>query len=150
MAYTTDILRRLTASSKSEARKSGNRRSGANANRLGFQRHTLSGQQSVQRLQIGGTGILVMLLLVGLANIVNQRAMMADERAVPEAVAPIEAETPRSEKSADPLVEAGVVPDLPDRPATEVAQEPAIVPEQAGGAGQGAPRGGSAPSASGN
>ncbi len=128
MANTSDILRRITALSKREAKQRGNRRSGDNAHRLGFQKATLSGQQAVQRLQIGGSGIALMLLLVGLASIVNERTRLADAQAVPEATATVEpSEQPNA--TSDPLVDAGVVPDLPSRPDTSPVQEQAIVPE---------------------
>lgn len=71
--------------------------------------------QSVQRLQIGLSGLAAMLLLVGLANIIMDRAQESEEQAVPDAaptVAPNEAAAPLS----DPLADAGVVPDLPASP----------------------------------
>lgn len=82
--------------------------------------------QSVQRLQIGVGGVLLMVLLVGLASLIQDRTREVDAEAVPAAA-------PTTEPSAapvqnDPLVEAGVVPDLPKGPAA--TQSPAVVPEQ--------------------
>lgn len=62
--------------------------------------------QAVHRLQIGLFGLAAMLLLVGLANIIMERALQteAQERATPSA-------SMASEKSAsDPLADIGVAP----------------------------------------
>lgn len=83
-------------------------------------------KQSVQRLQIGIGGVVLMVLLVGLASLIQDQTRQVDADSVPAAA-------PTTEPSAapvqnDPLVEAGVVPDLPDEP---VASQPqAMVPEQ--------------------
>ena len=64
--------------------------------------------QAVHRLQIGLLGLAAMLLLVGLANIIMDRARMA-ESAMPEAAAagvPTATASPKS----DPLADIGVVP----------------------------------------
>ena len=76
--------------------------------------------RNIQRLQIGGTGVVLMILLVGLAGVVSNRAAETDATAVPEAAPTIvpSQEAPKN----DPLVEAGVVPDLP---ATPTATPPA-------------------------
>ena len=88
-------------------------------------------------LQIGATGVILMILLVALASVVSNRAARTDATAVPEAA-------PTTEPSAmapqnDPLVEAGVVPDLPATPVatpaatpTSAASEPAgdVVPAE--------------------
>lgn len=90
---------------------------------------TVSRAEMIQRLQVGLAGLAAMVLLVGLANIIQDRARVADELAVPEAaptVAPSGAPALR-----DPLADAGVVPDMPAEPAP--AQSPAIVPEQGNG-----------------
>jgi len=70
--------------------------------------------ERLQRLQIGGFGILAMVLLIGLADIVITRAQETEANAVPEAAPTVVA----SETSApsDPLADAGVVPDLPAEP----------------------------------
>lgn len=70
---------------------------------------------AVQRLQIGVFGLMAMLLLVGLANIIMDRAQVSQAAAVPEAastVAPGNIAAPKK----DPLADAGVVPDLPADP----------------------------------
>ena len=89
--------------------------------------------QAVQRLQVGLSGLAAMVLLVGLANIIQDRARVTQEQSVPEAA-------PTTEPSAqpaqtDPLADAGVVPDLPAEPSPTPVQESAIVPEQGEAAG---------------
>jgi hypothetical protein len=62
--------------------------------------------QAVHRLQIGLFGLAAMLLLVGLANIIMDRARLADD-----ANAPADASASTSAKAAaDPLADIGVVP----------------------------------------
>jgi hypothetical protein len=62
--------------------------------------------QAVHRLQIGLFGLAAMLLLVALANIIMDRAKMADAAAAaPEAIASDSEHT-----SSDPLADIGVVP----------------------------------------
>nr|WP_255704104.1 hypothetical protein [Erythrobacter sp. SN021] len=70
--------------------------------------------RTVQRLQIGITGIVMMILLIGLASIVQDRAAETDATTVP-AAAPTTEPTQAAPQN-DPLVEAGVVPDLPVEP----------------------------------
>ncbi len=85
--------------------------------------------QAVHRLQVGLFGLAGMLLLVGLANIIMDRALISDDAsdasaaaaASAENVSPEGAQTPGS----DPLADIGVVPDMP------AAQSPA--PERAAG-----------------
>ncbi|TMM48795.1 hypothetical protein [Qipengyuania marisflavi] len=81
----------------------------------------------VQRLQIGITGVTMMILLIGLASIIQDRAAQTDATAVPQAAATTEPNEGASQN--DPLVEAGVVPDLPDSPVDTPAQQPAVMPE---------------------
>ena len=76
--------------------------------------------QSVQRLQIGIGGVVLMVLLVGLASLIQDRTRQVDAASVPGAA-------PTTEPSAapqqqDPLVDAGVVPDLPEGPASQGGQ----------------------------
>lgn len=61
--------------------------------------------QAVHRLQIGLTGLATMLLLVGLANIIMDRARMADTDRAPAGIPTAEA-SPKT----DPLADIGVVP----------------------------------------
>ncbi len=82
--------------------------------------------QAMQRLQIGIAGVVLMILMVGLASIIQNRAELSDATAVPQA-APTTEPTANPEQN-DPLAEAGVVPNMPSdaetgpaRPAGPVA-----------------------------
>ncbi|KWV95399.1 hypothetical protein ASS64_05250 [Erythrobacter sp. AP23] len=79
-------------------------------------------ERTVQRLQIGITGIVMMILLVGLASIIQDRAAETDATTVP-AAAPT-TEPTQAPPQNDPLVEAGVVPDLPVQPTPTAAATP--------------------------
>jgi len=85
--------------------------------------------ESLQRLQIGLAGLGTMVLLIGLAQVVYDRAQLSEADTVPAAAATV-APTDEPPVQSDPLAEAGVVPDLPSEPEDERAQEPAIMPEQ--------------------
>lgn len=79
--------------------------------------------ERLQRLQIGGFGILAMVLLIALADIVISRAQVTQANAVPEAAPTVVAtatSTPR-----DPLADAGVVPELPTEPTATPAGQTA-------------------------
>jgi hypothetical protein len=67
--------------------------------------------QSVQRLQIGLAGLGTMALLVGLANVIMDRAKQTDAAAVPESATAASAETAAPANN-DPLADAGVAPDV--------------------------------------
>ena len=79
--------------------------------------------QAVHRMQVGLFGLAGMLLLVGLANIIMDRAMISDDATTASSaaavaaakVSPDAAQTPAN----DPLADIGVVPDMPaaDSPA---------------------------------
>jgi len=72
--------------------------------------------QAVQRLQAGLFGLAAIVLLVGLANIINDRARLADT-ATPVAAAPAKADD-----RGDPLADIGVVPAAsPEAPASASA-----------------------------
>jgi hypothetical protein len=78
--------------------------------------------QAIHRLQVGLFGLAGMLLLVGLANIIMDRARSGD--AGPAAVsaaasdpAAVAASAP-AQSASDPLADIGVVPDLPAASAT--------------------------------
>ncbi len=62
--------------------------------------------QNVQRLQVGLSGLAAMLLIVGLANIIMDRAKLADLGSAPVASPSPSAGAPKN----DPLAEMGVVP----------------------------------------
>jgi hypothetical protein len=64
--------------------------------------------QAVQRLQVGLFGLAAMLLLVGLANIIMDRARLADSEN-PSPTAAIGSGAP-DEAGSDPLADIGVVP----------------------------------------
>lgn len=68
--------------------------------------------EAMQRLQIGLFGLGAMLLIVALANIIMERAKESEAATVsPEA--PMINIPPPATPINDPLVDAGVVPDLP-------------------------------------
>ncbi len=85
--------------------------------------------EAMQRLQIGISGVALMILLVGLAQVIFDRAKESEATAVPAAASTVApgADVPVQN---DPLAEAGIVPDLPSEPAAGPAQEPAVMPEQ--------------------
>ena len=67
--------------------------------------------EAIRRLQIGFAGLAAILMMIGLANIVMDRAKQTEATTVPEAAAPV-ASAP-AEPGSDPLADAGVVPDVP-------------------------------------
>ncbi len=85
--------------------------------------------QSIHRLQIGLAGLGAMILLIGLAQVVYDRAQLSEAETVPAASSTIAPKEPAPVQK-DPLAEAGVVPDLPSEPIGQTEQEPAIMPEQ--------------------
>ncbi len=86
--------------------------------------------QAMRRLQVGLVGLATMILLVGLASVINERASESEAARVPEATATIvPKDTPVP--STDPLADAGVVPDLPVAEAEEAPDTPGpVLPEQ--------------------
>ena len=87
----------------------------------------------MQRLQTGIGGILAVILVVGIANVITDRALQNEETAVPQAAPTVEPSA--TEGSSDPLSDAGVVPDLPEQPEAEPVPEGPVLPET----GEGAP-----------
>ena len=85
--------------------------------------------EAMQRLQIGLTGIVGMILLVALAATLRDRADQTDAVTVAEAEIPVALEEEPAVQS-DPLAEAGVVPDLPADNAEAAAQNAPVLPEQ--------------------
>lgn len=70
--------------------------------------------QAVHRLQVGLFGLAMMLLLVGLANIIMDRAQLSEDAAKGTEAARSSASPSPSETAAkDPLVDMGVAPELP-------------------------------------
>ena len=83
--------------------------------------------QAVQRLQAGILGMAAILLVVGLANIINDRARLADAAGRPAAAVP----TSSSSVSSDPLADIGVVPSAqPDSVPTIKVPQPASAGQQ--------------------
>ena len=91
--------------------------------------------QAVHRLQVGLFGLAGMLLLVGLANIIMDRALLGDDAIAASAAAAATAAKVSPEGAAaspanDPLADIGVVPDMPaaadsPAPAASAAARPA-------------------------
>lgn len=83
--------------------------------------------EAIQRLQVGLFGLFSMVLVVGVANIIYNRAQQTEELAVPEAAPttePTEAVPQR-----DPLADAGILPDLPAETEPEAEEEGTTVPD---------------------
>lgn len=85
--------------------------------------------QSIQRLQVGLSGLAAMALLIGLAQVIFDRAQQSEADTVPAAASTVAPAEPAPVQN-DPLAEAGVVPDLPSEPVAQPTQQPAIMPEQ--------------------
>ena len=82
--------------------------------------------QAVHRMQVGLFGLAGMLLLVGLANIIMDRALLGDDATAASSAAAASAAKVSPEGAAaspanDPLADIGVVPDMP------AAESPAAV-----------------------
>lgn len=82
--------------------------------------------QAMQRLQIGIAGVVLMVLMVGLASIIQNRAELSEATSVPQAAPTTEpsSTTPQN----DPLAEAGVVPDMPSDAEAAAAQAAPPIP----------------------
>lgn len=78
--------------------------------------------QAVQRLQTGLFGVAAVLLVVGLANIINDRARMAEDAGKPPAA---QASASASAATSDPLADIGVVPSAVPSEAPNAAASPA-------------------------
>ncbi|MEP3050212.1 MAG: hypothetical protein ABJP48_11600 [Erythrobacter sp.] len=84
--------------------------------------------EAMQRLQVGVSGLGAMVLLVGLASVIQNRVLVSEGTTVPQAAPTTEPTVALPQN--DPLADAGVVPDLPAEPDPVPTQEAAIVPEQ--------------------
>lgn len=84
--------------------------------------------QALQRLQIGVFGLGAMVLLVGLANIIIERAELTEAGTVPEAAATVAPNAGKAKaKSSDPLADAGVAPDvIQPKPVVQHQAQPVI------------------------
>ncbi|WP_215228776.1 hypothetical protein [Erythrobacter sp. 3-20A1M] len=80
----------------------------------------------MQRLQVGLLGLGAMILSIGVATVVTDRAQQTDDAAVPEAVQTV-AES--DGKKNDPLADAGVVPDLPKKADESPVPDGPVLPE---------------------
>lgn len=67
--------------------------------------------EAMRRLQMGAVGVVAVLLLIGLASIIKDRAAQTETTTVAEAAAT--SSPALSTAAADPLAEAGVVPEIP-------------------------------------
>ena len=94
--------------------------------------------QAVHRLQVELFGLAGMLLLVGLANIIMDRAIISDNAttassaaasAVAAKVSPDAAQTPAN----DPLADIGVVPDMPAAEGPAATGSPGATARRPGG-----------------
>ena len=75
--------------------------------------------EAVRRLQMGAIGVVAVLLLIGLASIIKDRATLTESTAVAGAAAT--SSPGASTAAADPLAEAGVVPEIPASPSSSAA-----------------------------
>src|ERR1700712_5605772 len=66
--------------------------------------------EAIQRLQVGLFGLAAMLLLVALANIIMERARLADSAAGATSIAHVAGSSGAS--NTDPLADLGVIPSL--------------------------------------
>ena len=84
--------------------------------------------QAIQRLQIGGLGLSVILLVIGVATVVIDRAQEVEQTAVPEAK--LNTPVPAPVQVSDPLADIGVVPSPePSTPTPEPTSTAGDAPE---------------------
>lgn len=124
------LLERLRRINQRTPRASGREQAGAPSDAPGEGDMISTAKQgraeAIQRLQIGLFGIGAMVLLVGLASIIGSQADLADEAAVPDA-APTTEPSPAPSK-ANPLADAGVVPDITLEPSPSPSPTPLDLP----------------------
>ena len=75
---------------------------------------------ALRRLQFGVIGVLGVILLVGLATVIENRAKEVEQASVPDAAATTEPNPPAEQQ--DPLAEAGVLPEMPASATPEPTQ----------------------------
>lgn len=73
--------------------------------------------EAMQRLQVGLVGLSAMILIIGVASVIESQADIAEESAVPDAAPTTEPTAVLPQR--DPLADAGVVPDIPAEPEPE-------------------------------
>lgn len=78
--------------------------------------------QAVHRLQVGLFGLCAMLLIVGLANIIMDRARLSDTREPVEAVVAVDAQPKKP--ATEPLADIGVVPAADPTPGGSASAAP--------------------------
>ena len=66
--------------------------------------------EAIFRLQIGVAGLAAMLMMIGLANIVMDRAKETEATTVPEAASTVAPVKNAPAPASDPLADAGVIP----------------------------------------
>jgi len=88
--------------------------------------------EAMQRLQVGASLLLGIVLIVGLANVIEERAKQSDKTVVAEAAATV-APTAAAAPANDPLADAGVVPDLPAQPSGTASAPGATQPARIDG-----------------
>jgi hypothetical protein len=81
--------------------------------------------EAIHRLRVGRFGLGAIVLMIGLANVVMERARQSDATSVPEASATVAADNVPAQNK-DPLADAGVVPDLPQSTPSDA---PTVNPE---------------------
>lgn len=101
--------------------------------------------ETTQRLQVGLFGLGSMVLLIGLATAIGNQADQTQESAVPEAAPTTEPTDAAPQR--DPLVDAGIVPDIPAEPTPEATEGVVedlpledVTPEEGTAANNGAPQ----------
>lgn len=83
--------------------------------------------QSIHRLQVGLFGLCAMLLLVGLANVIMDRAMLSDDTdAATQEVIAVDADPEKP--ASDPLADIGVAPSADPAPEGETQAGAAQAP----------------------
>jgi hypothetical protein len=87
--------------------------------------------EALHRLQIGLAGLAAMVMMIGLASVIMERAQLTEARSVPDAAATTAPEQAAAKN--DPLAQAGVVPDMPAQQAQPADQATATGPEQGNG-----------------
>lgn len=78
--------------------------------------------EALRRLQMGAVGVIAVLLLIGLASIIKDGATQTESTTVAGA-APTTAPSATT-TAADPLAEAGVVPEVPPGPTATATPAP--------------------------
>ncbi|WP_233997317.1 hypothetical protein [Porphyrobacter sp. HT-58-2] len=95
--------------------------------------------ESLQRVQVGLFGIAAMVFLVGLASVIGGQADRIEELAVPEAAPTTEPSVAPTQ--ANPLADAGVVPDIVAEPSPSPALPPLdLPPPRPAGTGNASPQ----------